>query len=154
MTETVRIPGQWNIPYQYTIGDFASAFFASLRDKKFIGSRDAGTGEIAVPPKAFSERAFKPVTELVDVGSNGVIEAVTIVTAPFAGSPDVPYAVAYVKLDGATTAIANYVRGVDLGDGTSLPAELKIGSRVEAVFVPEPEGRITDFWFEPETHVG
>ncbi|TQL54539.1 Zn-ribbon domain-containing OB-fold protein [Subtercola boreus] len=148
-TETVRIPGEWHIGYQYTIGTFASAFFEGLRKGEIWGSLCEENGEVAVPPKSFNEQAFVPTDKLVQVGLNGTIEAVTVVTAPFAGSPDVPYAVVYVKLDGATSSIANYMHGVDLGDGTTLPDALSIESPVHAVFSPEPEGRVTDFWFEP-----
>jgi uncharacterized OB-fold protein len=106
-------------------------------------------GEVSVPPKSFCEPCFIPIEELVEVGSAGTIEAVTVVTAPFAGSPPVPYAVAYVRLDGATSSIANYVREVDLSDLEKLPAQLKIGAPVGVVFGDAPEGRVTDFWFEP-----
>jgi uncharacterized OB-fold protein len=149
VTEAVRIPGEWHIRYNYTIGNFAAAFFEAIREKKILGSLCAETGEIAVPPKSFDERAFVPTDKLVDIGLDGTIEAVSIVTAPFAGSPPVPYAVAYVKLDGATSSVANYVRNVDLGDGESLPNDLRIGSPVHVVFTDEPAGKITDFWFEP-----
>jgi uncharacterized OB-fold protein len=149
MAEAVRIPGEWHIRYAYTIGEHASAFFEGLRRKEILGSRCGKTGDVAVPPKSFSEKAFAPITELVSVGLSGTIQAVTIVTAPFAGSPEVPYAVAYVKLDGATSSIANYVRGVDLADGTTLPEQLRIEAPVHVVFTQEPQGRITDFWFEP-----
>jgi uncharacterized OB-fold protein len=149
MTETVRIPGEWHIGYQYTIGAFASAFFEGLRKGEILGSLCEENNEVAVPPKSFNEQAFVPTSKLVKVGLSGTIQAVTIVTAPFAGSPDVPYAVAYVRLDGATSSIANYVHGVGLGDGTSLPKELQIESLVHVVFSPNPEGRVTDFWFEP-----
>lgn len=149
MTETTRIPGEWHIGYQYTIGTLASAFFDGLRKGEILGSLCEQNGEIAVPPKSFNEQAFVPTDKLVKVGLNGTIQAVTIVTAPFAGSPDVPYAVAYVQLEGATSSIANYVRKVDLGDGTTLPPELEIEAPVHAVFSDQPEGRVTDFWFEP-----
>ena len=149
MTETVRIPGEWHIGYQYTIGKFASAFFEGLRKGEIWGSLCEQNGEIAVPPKSFNEQAFVPTNKLVKLGLTGIIEAVTIVTAPFAGSPDVPYAVAYVRLEGATSSIANYVYGIDLGDGTALPDALQIGAPVAVVFTKEPQGRVTDFWFEP-----
>jgi uncharacterized OB-fold protein len=149
MAETLRIPGEWHIGYQYTIGTFASAFFEGLRKGEILGSLCEENGEVAVPPKSFNEQAFVPTNKLVKVGLNGTIEAVTIVTAPFAGSPEVPYAVAYVKLEGATSSIANYVYKVDLGDGTTLPAELQIEAPVHVVFSKEPKGRVTDFWFEP-----
>lgn len=149
MTTPMRIPGSWNIPYSYTIGTFASAFFEALKEHRILGSRCARCGQVSVPPKSFCEPCFVPVQDLVQVGSTGTIEAVTVVTAPFAGSPPVPYAVAYVRLDGATSSIANYVRGVDLADLEQLPAQLKVGAPVTVVFGQEPEGRVTDFWFEP-----
>ena len=149
MTETVRIPGEWHIAYQYTIGTFASAFFEGLRKGEILGSLCEKNNEVSVPPKSFNEKAFVPTDKLVKVGLTGTIQAVTIVTAPFAGSPDVPYAVAYVQLQGATSSIANYVNGVELGDGTSLPEALQIGSPVHVVFAEKPQGRVTDFWFEP-----
>jgi uncharacterized OB-fold protein len=145
----MRIPGEWRIPYNYTIGDSATSFFEALRDRRILGCKCASCARVAVPPKSFCEHCFLPVTELVEVGQQGVIEAVTVVTAPFAGSPPVPYAVAYVRLEGATSSIANYVHGADLSDLTTLPAALKIGSEVRVVFGDEPAGRVTDFWFEP-----
>jgi uncharacterized OB-fold protein len=151
MTTPVRIPGSWNIPYEYTIGTFASAFFEALKGHRILGCKCPGCGEVSVPPKSFCEPCFIPIEELVEVGSAGTIEAVTVVTAPFAGSPPVPYAVAYVRLDGATSSIANYVHQVDLSDLETLPAQLKIGAPVGVVFGDTPEGRVTDFWFEPSS---
>jgi uncharacterized OB-fold protein len=148
-TTPARIPGEWNIPYNYTIGTFASAFFDDLKRQRILGCRCARCERVAVPPKSFCEYCFAPVEELVEVGQTGTIEAVTVVTAAFAGSPPVPYVVAYVKLKGATSSIANYVRGVDLGDIDALPGEIRIEAPVRVVFTDDPQGRITDFWFEP-----
>jgi uncharacterized OB-fold protein len=144
-----RIPGEWHIPYSYTIGASASAFFEALKQQRILGCRCSSCGRVAVPPKTFCEFCFARIDELVAVAHEGTIEAVTVVTAPFAGSPPVPYAVAYVRLDGATSSIANYVRGVPLDDLDTLPQSLRIGTRVKVVFGPEATGRITDFWFEP-----
>jgi uncharacterized OB-fold protein len=144
------MPGRWNIPYQYTIGNFASAFFEALKSERILGCECSKCGRVSVPPKSFCEFCFIPVQKLVDVGHTGTIEAVTIVTAPFEGSPDVPYAVAYVRLEGATSSIANYVRGAELSGFDELPPELQIGAPVRVVFGPEHRGMVTDFWFEPD----
>jgi uncharacterized OB-fold protein len=149
MTSPVRIPGEWKIPYRYTIGTFASSFFDALREQRILGCRCAKCDRVSVPPKSFCEFCFTPIEAIEEIGHNGVIEAVTVVTAPYAGSPPVPYAVAYVRLDGATSSIANYVHGVDLGDGTTPPKEVSIGAPVHVVFTDSPEGHVTDFWFEP-----
>jgi uncharacterized OB-fold protein len=144
-----RIPGEWHIPYQYSVGESAAAFFEALKERRILGTRCASCGRVAVPPKSFCEFCFARSDELVEVGQSGVIEAVTVVTAPFAGSPPVPYCVAYVRLDGATSSIANYVLGADLSDTDQLPAQVQIGAPVRVVFADEPKGRVTDFWFEP-----
>jgi uncharacterized OB-fold protein len=149
MTVPIRIPGEWHIPYQYTIGTFASSFFDALREQRILGCRCAQCGQVSVPPKSFCESCFVPIEEVVEVGKEGVIEAATVVTAPFAGSPPVPYAVVYVRLTGATSAICNYLRSIPLDSLDPMPAALRIGAKVRAVFGDEPEGRVTDFWFEP-----
>ena len=149
-TQTLRFPGIWHIEYQYTVGPEAAAFFDGLRRREMLGSRCDSCGQVAVPPKAFCERCFKRITELIPVGLMGKIEAATVVTTPFEGSPPVPYCVAYVTLDGADSATANYIRGIDLPhEITALPEELEPGRRVEVQFAEAPEGRLSDFWFTP-----
>lgn len=145
-----RLPGEWHIEYQYSIGEMAAEFFAALREGRILGSECPSCHRVAVPPKAFCEYCFCPSREIIEVGASGTVEAVTIVTAGFKGAPPVPYCVAYVKLDGATSSIANYVRNVPLADGAELPAAIRVGAPVEVAFTEEPQGRITDFWFEPK----
>jgi uncharacterized OB-fold protein len=148
--QTLRFPGVWHIEYQYTVGREAAAFFAGLRQRQVLGSRCDTCAQVAVPPKAFCERCFARVSDMVPVALTGTIAAATVVIAPFEGSPPVPYCVAYVTLDGANTAMANYVRDVVLPDEiVSLPPELAPGQRVEVRFADEPEGRLADFWFAP-----
>lgn len=150
MTAQVRrVPGEWHIEYAYSVGQNASTFFDRLVDGVIIGARCDRCERVFVPPKGFCEFCFQPVTDLVEVGTTGHIEAVTIVTAPFKGSPEVPYCVAYVRLEGATSSVANFVKGVDLGDGQSPPAQVQIGAPVQVAFADERHGRVTDFWFEP-----
>jgi uncharacterized OB-fold protein len=148
--QTLRFPGTWHIEYQYTVGAEAAAFFEGLRKRQVLGSRCDSCGQVAVPPKAFCERCFKRVSEMVPVGHVGTIAAATVVLTPFEGSPPVPYCVAYVTLDGASTATANYVRGVVVPDElTALPTELEPGQRVQVRFTDDPQGRLSDFWFAP-----
>ena len=65
----------------------------------------------------------------------------------FKGLPEAPYCIAYVLLDGADTAILNYVKGIDWTP-ENVSQNIQVGDRVRAVFKEEREGRITDFWFE------
>jgi hypothetical protein len=54
---------------------------------------------------------------------------------------------AYVTLDGADTALVNLVLGLDLSDIGAAAAALQRQPRVRVRYVPEPQGRITDFAF-------
>ncbi len=148
--EVPRMHGEWNIPYDYTIGSSAVSFFDALKERRILGTHCHGCERIFVPPKAFCEFCFIPIQQLQEVKNTGSIMAVTIVTAGFRGSRPVPYAVAYVRLDGATSSIANFLSADGLGSGETLPDHLRVGARVKVVFSDSPEGRITDFWFEPE----
>jgi len=78
-----------------------------------------------------------------------VLEAFTVVAQKFTGMPDPPYVVAYARLKNADTAMVNYLRGVDLSDVRAAAQRLAVGMPVRAVFTARPEGRMTDFWFEP-----
>ena len=140
--------GEWNIHYDYAVGETATRFFLRLRDEgRIVGRRCPGCEAVLVPPRAYCERCFVRTVEWVDVGPQGTIEAFTIVYEPFDGLPEPPYAVAYVTLDGATTAMANFVKGLDLSAPEAAARQLAVGSRVEAVFAVEREAKITDFHY-------
>jgi uncharacterized OB-fold protein len=85
----------------------------------------------------------------VEVGPEGVVEAFTFTYAAFAGYADPPYGVVYARPDGATTAIGNFVGGVDLTDPDAAARALAIGTRMRAVFRTDRKARITDFRWEP-----
>ncbi len=140
--------GEWNIHYDYAVGETATRFFLRLRDEgKIAGKKCPSCKAVLVPPRAYCERCFVTTQEWVDVGPEGTIEAFTIVYEPFDGLPPPPYAVAYVTLDGATTAMANFVRELDLSVPEVAARQLAVGKRVEAVFAGEREGAITDFHY-------
>lgn len=148
--EIRRISGVWHIEYKYSIGAMASLFFDRLKDGSIVGVACDSCDRVFVPPKGFCEYCFCPVERLVELGAHGRIEAVSIVTAAFPGSPPVPYCIAYVRLEGASSSIANFIRGVELDrNGASVPAAIQVGALVSVVFAPEPSGQISDFWFEP-----
>ncbi len=142
-------PGEWHIHYDYAVGNTAERFFTELRDNMKVYARRCPSCERAfVPPRAYCEKCFVRTTDWVEIGPHGVIEAFTIVYEPFDGLPTPPYAVAYVTLDGSSTAVANFVTGVDLTDPETAAAELAVGRRVVVAFAGQREGAITDFHFE------
>ena len=146
--EEMVIPGEWHVRYNYSVGKVAGKFFAALKEKKILATYCSESDMSYLPPRAYCERAFKPCDGWVEAGPGGVIEAATIVTAAFENLPAPPYAIAYVRLDGASTAMVNFVRGLDLNDVPAAAERLEPGQRVRVVFVDQPEGRVTDFHYE------
>ncbi len=139
----------WNITYDHALGEIASFFYTQIRDhKRIYGRRSAKSGHVLVPPRAFSDETLEPTTEWVEVGPGGRIEAFTMVYERFNNLPDPPYAFGYVLLDGASTALGGYFRGVDLTDPAKAAEKLAIGTRVTTKFADDRKGDGTDFWFE------
>jgi hypothetical protein len=139
----------WNITYTHALGETASWFFVQLRDnKKLYGRRDAKSGRVLVPPRAFSDQTLEPTTEWVEVGPGGQIETFTLVYEAFQNLPPPPYAFGFVMLDGADTAIGGFFRGLDLRDPEKAAEKLSVGTRVMTTFAEERIGDISDFWFE------
>ena len=57
------------------------------------------------------------------------------------------FAIAFVRLDGVDSAIANYIEGLDMSNVDTAMKSIMPGARVRVEFIPEPEGRVTDFHF-------
>jgi uncharacterized OB-fold protein len=139
----------WNITYEHALGETASFFFTQIRDNaKLYGRKDAKSGRVLVPPRAFSDQTLEPTTQWIEVGPGGQIEAFTMVYEAFRGLPDPPYAFGYVMLDGADTAIGGLFKGVDLSDPAAAAKRLAIGTRVITRFAEQRKGEVLDFWFE------
>src|SRR5262245_27504322 len=129
--EIITIPGRWDISYNYAAGETASEFLRRLRDEQRVsGVRCSQCRRVILPPRGYCDRCFVAVNEWVDVGPSGVIEAFTITSERFEGLPEPPYAIAYVTLDGASTALLNFVKGADLSDLAAAAKRLAIGTRV------------------------
>jgi uncharacterized OB-fold protein len=147
--ELLKRQETWNITYDHALGETASYFFTQIRDNaKIYGRRDARSGRVLVPPRAFSDQSLEPTKEWVEVGPGGQIEAFTIVYEAFRGLPDPPYAFGYVMLDGADTAIGGLFKGIDLEDPAAAAKRLAIGTRVMTKFADQRKGEVLDFWFE------
>jgi uncharacterized protein len=130
--------------YRRSVGPVVGMFLAALSEGKILGGRTA-SGKIVVPPTEYDPETSDPVTDLVEVGSSGVVTSWSWAAAPRAEQPlDRPFAWALVKLDGADTAM---LHAVDAGDA----AKMSTGMRVKARFAAEKSGTIRDIiCFEPE----
>jgi uncharacterized OB-fold protein len=124
-------------PFKRTTGPIVGAFLTGLREKILVGSR-AADGRVIVPPAEFDPVSGEDLTEIVEVGPQGVITTWAWVAEPHAKHPlDDPFAWVLVKLDGADTPMlgALVAPGIDA---------VATGARVEPVWAEEREGHIDD----------
>jgi uncharacterized OB-fold protein len=138
----------WDLSYRHALGETTSAFLGALAERRILGRRCPVCRRVLVPARSFCDRDHVDTTDWVEVAGTGTIEMFTIVYEPFRNLPAPPYALAYVTLDGADTALVGYVRGLDLADKDAAVAALAIGTRVEVRFADEPQGTAADYWFE------
>ena len=124
-------------PYKHSTGEVTGRFLAGLKEQKKIwGRRIAGQG-VVVPPNAYSEIDARTGGEWVEVKDEGAVTAVGVVHQPVVDLHPVqePFAYVLVKLDGADTALAHIVK--------DRIGELKVGSRVKAVWASDEERKGT-----------
>jgi hypothetical protein len=139
MTATWKL----EFPYRRSVGPVIGAFLTALRDQRVIGVR-APDGRVLVPPFEYDPDTGEALTELVDVGSEGVVERAAWVAEPLRTHPlDRPFAWALVKLDGADTSL---LHAFDCGSAD----RAQPGTRVRVRWATETEGHIKDIaCFEP-----
>lgn len=125
-------------PYKHSTGETIGRFLAGLKEQQRIwGQRVAGQG-VVVPPLGYSEVDASEGGPWVEVKNTGTVTAVAGVETPLdhLHPSDEPFAFVLVRLDGADTALAHIVV-----DGHE---QVKVGSRVEAVWAEERTGTIRD----------
>ena len=148
--ENLLVSAEWHLKFEHTLGPAATTFLTNLRDNQaLLATRCDSCERTLVPPRDFCERCFVdvPAPDVV-LSTEGVIKGYTIVYAELPGYRKPPYALAYVQPDGADTAIGNYLEGVDLEDMDRANEMITIGTRVQAKFADDRQGRITDFHWE------
>jgi uncharacterized OB-fold protein len=124
-------------PFKRTTGPIIGAFLTGLREQVLVGSK-AEDGRVIVPPAEFDPVSGNDLTELVEVGPEGVITTWAWVTEPHAKHPlDDPFAWILVKLDGADTPMLGALQAASMD-------AVATGARVRPVWAEEREGHIDD----------
>jgi len=131
-------------PYTRTTGPVIGPFLTGLRDGRILGQRCGA--RVLCPPMEFDPDTCATLApDLVEVGPGGEVVNWTWVAEPSAKHPfDRPFGFAFIKLDGADTAL---VHAVDTGGDA---AAMGVGMRVKAQFRDERHGSIADVYFVPE----
>jgi len=116
------------IHYDYSIGAGSSTFMRAIREGRILGSRCPDTGKVYVPPRLSSVETASPMSELVELPDRGVVYTYCIVNIKFYDQVlEIPYAYAYIVLDGADSAIMHLIQ--------ECPVEqMRPGMRVQAVW--------------------
>ena len=122
------------LEYNYTPGGARSRFLNGLARGKILGERcdichkvyvGGGSGACA--------RDGVPMTEVVELSGRGVVTTFCVVNVPFAGATvEIPYTSGSILLDGADIPLMALIQEVPAN-------EVRMGMRVEAVWVPEAE---------------
>jgi uncharacterized OB-fold protein len=124
-------------PFQRTTGPVIGAFLTGLRDQRVLGIRGAD-GRVVCPPVEYDPTTGAPLTEMVEVGSQGTVTSWSMVSIDRDDQAlAAPHALALVQLDGADTSMLHVV-------DVTTSAEIEIGTRVQIRWADEPQGLITD----------
>ncbi len=116
------------VHYDYSVGAGSSTFLRAIREGRILGSRCPDTDKVYVPPRLSSVETASPMSELVELPDRGVVYTYCIVNIRFYDQVlEIPYAYAYIVLDGADSAIMHLIQECPL-------EEIRPGMRVEAVW--------------------
>jgi len=136
-------PLELGFDYTRSLGPVLSRFVTALRDRRVEGVRGSD-GRVHVPPAEYDPVTGHPLSEPVEVASEGVVVTWSWQPTPLEGQPLAhPFAWALVRLDGADTSL---LHAVDAGD----PGRMRTGMRVRIRWAERTIGHITDIaCFEP-----
>lgn len=117
----------------HTAGPAESEFLRAIVKGKILGRRRSNGPEVYVPPRDYCPSDGVAMGDYVEVADQGTVTTFAIVNVPFAGQQiKPPYVTAYILLDGSDVPIQHLVLGCEA-------AEVRMGMRVRAVWVPEGE---------------
>jgi hypothetical protein len=147
-TDNIIYHGHIKMPYNWSVGETGSRFFAELRDhQKIWGTKCPDCGTVFLPPRKNCPVCMVQIKEWVEIEPKGTLETYTAVSYYSPVLPPAKGQLIYgiVKLDGADTGLVHLLGEVD-------PEDIQIGMRVEAVFNQNPQGNIHDIaYFKPSS---
>jgi len=127
----VEVVSDVHLEYMFEPGLVASAFLRSIAERRIMGGRCTSCGGVYVPARPRCPACRDGPMAEVELADRGVITSYTVVHVPFDGMTlELPFVSAWVRLDGADVSIPHLL-------GEVPPAEVRVGQRVEAVWVPD-----------------
>lgn len=123
--------------FMRTTGPVIGAFLTALREQRVLGIRGAD-GRVVCPPVEYDPQTGAPLTEMVEVGTEGTITSWSWVDQVREGQPlQRPHALALIQLDAADTAMLHIVDAPG-------PDAVSTGARVRIRWADERQGLIDD----------
>lgn len=130
-------------PFDWSVGKYGSRLLHEIKEnKRFVGIKCSRCGKVYVPPRKVCGPCYVAMDEIVPLSDEGEIVVCTILQFGFVDPSTgvqrpVPYACAFIKLDGADSTLPHFIDSTD-------PEKVKVGARVKAVFEEERTGSIMD----------
>jgi len=139
------------LPYNWALGKTWTKFFDCLKDEKIYGTKCEQCNQVFVPARPFCPQCYSDEMRWIMVGREGTLKSWTIVNKTYPNQPrNTPYAVSFIRLDGADCDFCHFIAGSDLKDLNDFRKTLKEGMRVRAVWKEEKNADILDIsHFEP-----
>jgi uncharacterized protein len=130
--EVGSITARLRVGYTYLPGRTLSRFLRGLGERRIEGGRCPGCSQVYVPPRVRCPACGAGPMTPVPVGDRGTIVSYTVVHVPVAGSPEPPFAWAWIRLDGAAVPFPHLLGGVPVG-------EIVAGQQVQAVWAADDQ---------------
>lgn len=141
MDAPFEIPDTMRVNMRYSYGGQSRFFREILENKRLMGTRCNKCGKVFCPPRSHCPHCYEQ-TEWVELkGTGRLLSYTTVYFATSSYIKQVPYIVAYIKLDDADTAILANVEMKDI-------KKARVGMKVKVMFRRQRDGRITDIYFK------
>ncbi len=133
MSEVSSIVTPIRLEYTFTAGSAAQDFLHGLSEGKILGRRCPVDGKVYVPVRGSCPEHAVTLADQVVVKDTGTVTTFCIVRIPAENlSVDPPFVAAHVLLDGADIPFFHVIHGC-------APEDVRMGTRVRAVWVPKEE---------------
>jgi uncharacterized protein len=127
----IRTPAR--LDYRFTAGTATSRFLRGIAEKRILGQRCPVCRKVYVPARGSCPTDGVATEEEVELPHTGIVTTYCVVNLQFYGQEiEVPYVCATVLLDGADIGLFGLVQEVPFD-------QVRMGMRVEAVWVPDDE---------------
>ncbi|AEF39438.1 Zn-ribbon domain-containing OB-fold protein [Hoyosella subflava] len=148
-TDVAPLSAPLNIGFDYTrsLGPVLSRFMTALAQRQILGIKGSD-GRVHVPPVEYDPVTAEPLTEFVEVGTEGTVLTWSWCPKPVEGQPiQQPFAWALIRLDGADAGLLHAVN-------VPSPSDIRTGMRVQVQWAEAPTGHIRDIAYFVPTDPG